>query len=414
MRKSNRQIRQPLPVENVEVSHKNVGLRLVFFWLFVAIAIAGIAVGVYFLARVEKGWQMVSPRSSAKANCSSDFSFYYYFDGTGSNNRSTYRALENKYTELTVTLYEDFADVPITDVKNVYYLNHHTNEIVDVAPYLYSSLKKAAESRYIFGAPIEAFYESLCASQGDWEAVDYDPARNDVLKAECLEILAYARDKNHISIEFFEDSKLRLNVSQEYLDFAEEHNVHSFIDFAYMKNAFIIDRMAKELVDLGFTNGLITSYDGYTRTLSSQECTFDLFSSIEKKEYYVGMAQLGGNYASVNLHAFGTNNRDVKLHYKYDDGAYAHCYFDMEDSISKCSADGLLVYSENKNCSDLLLSVLPIWISDNLDTAALSAGVAGGTEYAYVIGTKVHYSDAKLSVTVRPSTEELVFEAIKD
>ena len=201
---------------------------------------------------------------------------------------------------------------------------------------------------------------------------------------------------------------------QEYLDFAEEHNVHSFIDFAYMKNAFIIDRMAKELVDSGFTNGLITSYDGYTRTLSSQECTFDLFSSIEKKEYYVGMAQLGGNYASVNLHAFGTNNRDVKLHYKYDDGAYAHCYFDMEDSISKCSADGLLVYSENKNCSDLLLSVLPIWISDNLDTAALSAGVAGGTEYAYVIGTKVHYSDAKLSVTVRPSTEELVFEAIKD
>ena len=58
--------------------------------------------------------------------------------------------------------------------------------------------------------------------------------------------------------------------------------------------------------------------------------------------------------------------------------------------------------------------MLPIWISDNLDTAALSAGVAGGTEYAYVIGTKVHYSDAKLSVTVRPSTEELVFEAIKD
>lgn len=413
--RNNRKFLEPKPVESIEVSHKHTGLRFILFLVLIAVAIVGIALGIYFLLKVDKGWQMIEPRSSAKTNCSEDFSFYYYLDESAASNNSTIKALQNKYTELTVTLYQTFTPYEsVSDVNNVYYVNHHKNEVIEVDPYLYTALQKASSSRFIFCAPVQEYYETLCMSTEDWKATELDAARNTETEALYLEILSYTNNSSHINIEFLGNNKIKLNVSQAYADFAAAHDIVNFVDFSYMKNAFIIDRMAKELTDAGFTKGLITSYDGYTRTLSEQQCTFDLFSSVEKKEYYAGMIELGGNYASVNLHAFATNNKDRYLHYKYNDGTYAHCYFDLNDALSKCSVDGLILYSASKSCSDLISYALPVWIADSMDTATLASYKSSDINYVYTKGLKAHYSDANIRITMRPETENLKFEAIKD
>ena len=85
-----------------------MGLRLGFFIFFLILAIVGIGLGIYFAVRQESGWQLVEPRDSAKTNCSDEFNFYYYLNGKASENKTESKAVQNKYTELTVTAYQLF------------------------------------------------------------------------------------------------------------------------------------------------------------------------------------------------------------------------------------------------------------------------------------------------------------------
>ncbi|MBR1747149.1 MAG: hypothetical protein IJ735_02920 [Clostridia bacterium] len=390
-----------LPVEHVEVNHKHVGLRLFFFIFFVAVAIVGIALGVYFLTRSESGWETVTVRSSAMNNCGGDFGFYYYFEGTSTQNRSAYRAVQDKYTELCVTAYREFSPYEdFSDVKNVRYINAHPNEEIVVDEVLYKAFEKSAWSRFLYGAPVWQAYESLCASSDDWTAELYDGALNAEAAAYYAEVLSFASDPDSVDLELLGDNKLILHVSPTYLAYAQENGVESFVDFAYWKNAFIIDALVEGLRAAGFGAGFLTSYDGYTRTLTDQHCTFPLFAKIDDSFVHEGVAQLGKNFSSVALHSFITRGMDDEMHYLYADGHYAHVYVDPTDAVSKCATDCFIVYSPEKSCADLLPYVYPLWIADSFDSSALSSYSSAGLFYVYTDGPTAHYSDPDLVVTM--------------
>lgn len=416
-RQSNRQIRKPLPVEHVEVSHKHMGLRLGFFIFFLILAIVGIGLGTYFAVRQESGWQLVKPRDSAKTNCSDEFNFYYYLDGKASANKTESKAVQNKYTELTVTVYQLFTPYEeIAGVHNVYYINHHYNEEIEVDSVLYNAFEKVASSRFIFGAPVQTARDSLLSNANleDWQVAEYDPAKSDSALADCLELLSFTNDENHVRIELLGNNKIVLRVSDEYRNFIVANEIDYIIDFSYWKNAFIIDYMASELIGAGFSKGFLVSYDGYTRTLSDQNCSFYIFSKIDGSISYTAIAQLSGNFSSISLRSFGIGGMSDNLHYKYADGTYLHCYFDMTDALSKCSTDSLVVYSKTKKCTDILQGVYTIWIADSFDKAALTALKANGAEYVYARDSTVHYSDESLVVLLAENTDNITYSAIKD
>ena len=416
-RQSNRQIRKPLPVEHVEVSHKHMGLRLGFFIFFLILAIVGIGLGIYFAVRQESGWQLVEPRDSAKTNCSDEFNFYYYLNGKASENKTESKAVQNKYTELTVTAYQLFTPYEeIADVNNIYYINRHYNEEIEVDEVLYNAFEKVASSRFIFGAPVQTARDSLLSNTKleDWQVAQYDPAKSDSALADCLELLSFANDENHVRIELLGNNKIVLRVSDEYRNYIVANEIDYIIDFSYWKNAFIIDYMAAELVKSGFTNGFLVSYDGYTRTLSDQNCSLDIFSKIDGKINQIAIAQLSGNFSSISLRSFGIGGMSDSLHYKYADGTYLHCYFDMADAMSKCSTDCLIVYSKTKKCTDMLQDVYSIWIADSFDKTALTALKANGAEYVYAEDSTVHYSDDGLAIVLAENTDDITYSAIKD
>ncbi len=373
--------------------------------------------GVYFLVRTESGWQTITPRSSAKTNCSNEFKFSYYVNGRASENKTEIRAAQNKYTELCVIAYETFTPYEeIVEEHNIYYINRHYNEEIEVSDLLYNAFEKVASSRFIFNGPIQTYYDSVCVAEEDWRASQVDPSKNEEARTECLQILDYVRSEEHIKVELRDNNKIVLCVSEEYANFAVAHEIYNLVDFSYWKNAFIIDYMASELMSIGLTNGVISSYDGYTRTLSDQNCTFDIYSLIDSNVRGVGYAQIEGNFSAISLRSFIIlpNNKSDYLHYKYDDGTYSHCYVDMADAMSKCSTDSLVVYSKTKKCTDMLQDVYTIWIADSFDKEALTALKANGAEYVYAEDSTVHYSDGSLVVLLAENTDNITYSAIKD
>jgi len=415
MRDHRIKLRDPIPVERIEVSHKNIGPRVVAFWILVVIAVVAIALGIYFWLRTEKGWQVVEPRSSAKTNCSNEFRFYYYVNGKSSDNRAELRAAQDKYTELTVTMYELFSPYDdISDVRNVYYINRNLNEPIYIDSVLYKAFEKVSSSRFIYGAPVQAFYESLCSSRDDTAASLYDPARNSEAKAFYEKILAFANDENHVNIELLGDNKIILHVSEEYVAYAKENEIKNFIDFSYYKNAFIIDHMVEELNSIGLTSGLIVSYDGYTRTLSEQNCIFDIYSKLGNSYHQISQAKLSKSFSAIALHSYATSGIDGALHYVYKDGTTAHAYFDMNDAMSKCANDCFVVYSSSKNCADLIDFAYPVWVADTFDKSALAAYGAEDVYYAYAEETTTHYSDSALTVELPKDTEDRAYYATLD
>lgn len=81
------------------------------------------------------------------------------------------------------------------------------------------------------------------------------------------ETLAYVNNPDAIDIELLGENKLRLNVSDEYADFASQNDIVEYLDFFWLKNAFIVDYIAEHLAENSYIHGTITTYDGYTRHL---------------------------------------------------------------------------------------------------------------------------------------------------
>ena len=100
------------------------------------------------------------------------------------------------------------------------------------------------------------------------------PRENKETAAYFEEFLTYANDPDAVDLELLGDNRVRLHVSEEYLAFAAENGIDSFIDFYWMKNAFIVDYLAESLADAGFTNGSISSYDGFVRNLDERDVSY--------------------------------------------------------------------------------------------------------------------------------------------
>lgn len=60
---------------------------------------------------------------------------------------------------------------------------------------------------------------------------------------------------------------MRLEVSEEYQNWMAENGYETYLDFYWMKNAFIVDYLADLMIENGYIRGAISSYDGFNRNL---------------------------------------------------------------------------------------------------------------------------------------------------
>lgn len=365
-------------VEQVEVSERHIRLRWI---LFVAALVVGVGAMVYGLVSatdVGTGWQQIESNTNDGQTCSREFVFSYQLGRSGISAALEARQLTARYTDLTDKAYRVYHEGELfPDCNNVCYINQHPGESIEVDPWLYQAfdtLEKSG-SRALYLAPYYDEYRNLFAAENDAEAMGYDPYLNPDKAAEFLEIAEYVNDPAHVKVTLLGDNVIRLEVSDAYKAYAAENGIERYIDFFWMKNAFIADNIADAMIKVGYYYGTITSYDGFTRNFdrSGAEYSFSLMDERADKVLLAAQMRYTQPRSMVFLRTFALSELDTLHYYRAGDGTMRVPYVSARDGLCRAALPTLVGYSPTASCAELMLDMLPVFAADELDEAALKA-----------------------------------------
>lgn len=390
------------PVERIELHEGNTTKRLIAVIALIALAVGFFAYAISQLVSRSSGWTQIEPTSTDERNCTSEFVLQYDLGRSGSSATAEYKRISSVYTEAAISAYQTYHPTEVFGGRqNLAYLNRHPNEALSIDPALYAALEtlEAAQSRHLFLAPVAAQYEALAACSYDYEAENFDPAKDADVAAFVDEALAFVNDPTQISIELLDGGKARLNVSEAYLRFAEENGIMALLDFGWLKNAFIADDLAASLQQVGFPYGIVSSFDGFARRLGTQEdYSFNVFTLNDGVIYPAAVISCGTADAVVNLRSFALSEDDTERFYVYESGEVRTQYVSAADGASRTAFDSLTAYSSVRGCAQTALELAEVYIADEADPDALLALRDAGIETVFCADATVWHSDANVSI----------------
>lgn len=395
---------QPRPVDRVEVHDRHAGVRIILAALAVVIAVAAFAWAIGALTRVDQGWREIEVSSSGEMNCSQDFIFSYDLGGSGISAAAELKAITALYTEATERAYRVFSVYePCEGDNNLYALNRSVNTPVQVDPLLYQAfeLVERLGSRYVYLAPVYAEYHSLFFCSEDWETQGFDPYQNEDVRLFMEQAAAFARSPADVRVELLGNSTLRLTASDAYLAFAEEYGIVDLVDFSLMKNAFVIDALAQVMEDAGYNRGVISSYDGFVRSLSAPQLSYayNLYDQPQERQVCkAARLSYGGGTSLVNLRSFPLNRQKEIYFYVFADGTVRTAYADLKDGMSRSALPSLLATSHSAGCAETLLRLLPFYAAETLDEAGLLTLAEQGIFPLYPLNGRIVATDSGVTL----------------
>lgn len=391
-------------ISNIEVAKKNLPLRITLLALALVIAFGAFAYGISSLLTTKPGWTDIKS-TSASLNCSEDFVLSYNLGAGEMSATAENKQLTALYTKATEDAYQIFNNEYASDeLHNIHYVNTHFNEEITVESALYKALSAIAkaDNRNIYLAPAYAQYGQLFVCENDVEAMQYDPQRQDETKAYIAEVVKFANDPQMISIEILGNQKICLNVAQEYLEFIAANEIAYVLDFSWMVNAFIADYIADVLLENGFSNGYLSSYDGFTRNLLKTEDKFTLnvYHRTGREVTLPAAMTYTGSCSIVSLRDFPLSNSDRWHYYAFEDGRIASLMLDPADGAEKSAVASLISYSQTASCADILLSIAPLFVADSLDAQRLNALAEDEIYTVYPGLDAVYTNDGSLNISL--------------
>ena len=385
-------------ITNIEVDTKHLTLRVVLFSVFLVLGIGAIIYGLTGLFSDEGGWQIIEAEPYASADCSDEFTLQYELGAGDISPKTEYNQLSALYGEAAAKMYQLFHENQLFDgICNVAYLNEHPNETAEVDSVLYDAFEMLdkAGSRQLFAAPYWEYYNVLFSCGEDWEIESYDPTLNEELAQLFAETSGYINDPKAVSLELCGNNKVCLRVSEEYLRFAEENDIYCFISFHFMKNAFIIDYIADKLIQSGYTHGTISSFDGFYRDLDDRGTFYSLNLFDRNGNAVVCAATL--DYSKrlniVSLRAFPVSEEDSSRYYVTEKGEIRFPYIDTVRGICLAANDGLVCYSDDAGCAELLLQAIPVYIAESFQPELLTC------EFIYCKEGVIYYSEETVELS---------------
>jgi len=385
---------QPKPVERIEVEDGHIKKRTILLIIAIVVAVAAFAYGIANYTHVDTGWREIEI-DTKEMNCSQDFVFNYYLGGGGASALSEYRALVSLYSTATERAYRIFNSYEaFTGGNNLYAVNQSVNAPVHVDPVLYQAFEliERLDSRYVYLAPVYAEYHSLFFCNEDWETEGYDPYQNADIREYFAQAAAFAQDPEQVHVELLGNNTLQLNVSEEYAAFAEENGISTYVDFFWMKDAFIVDFLANTMENSGYTRGAISSYDGFVRCLSDEQLSYSYhFYDLLQGSSICNAARLNytGGTSLVHLHSFPIDPSKEIYYYQFEDGAVRHAYADLSDGLSKAAVPAMIATSREMGCAETLLRLLPLYAADTLDQDGLAQLTAEGIFPLYSVDRRI-------------------------
>lgn len=397
-------------VEKIQLSTSNIVLRAIAVGVLILIAVICFGRAISDFVNVQPGWEEITVESDA-VNCSTDFIFNYDFTDYGGDASAAYKLLTSLYSDACEDAFLIFTkDVSQEGVHNLAYLNAHTNETVTVEEALYEALELIVQSgnRHIYLAPVYVEYNRIFSCDSAEEAAWYDPVQNEEIMAYIQELIAFCNDPEMVDLELLGENQVCLHVSDAYLAYAEENGLDAYLDFGWMTNAFIIDYLAETLIEGGYTCGYLSSYDGFTRNLDTrgESYSFNLFDDKGTTIYVPAVFSSTEPVSIVFLRDYPLDDKDSWHYFDFGGDHIVTSYIDPADGTSKCYYDNLVSYSAEAGCGEILMKMIPSFISDEFDPTVSDAW----QEEIYTIwfdGFTLGHNDPNAAISLTESGEEV-------
>lgn len=311
---------------------RNTRRRIALGVLMLIAAAIGIAALLNVLYSRDPGWRRIPLRSGSMAQAYEQQLVFHYNLGESDVPATTeYRRLQSLYTKA------------LSDAKSLYNLkriNSSPNKEIKVSKELYAALKKLVDSgdRRIFLGPVYELYSSVFQALNDRDAARNDPYLNEDAYAYLQSVMKFVSSASDINILFAYDNKITLAVSDEYLEFAKDNGITTYIDFFWMENVFMVDYIADTMIANNYTLGKVASYDGFSRDLDIKE-----------------------GYAQVIIRRIPDRKVDISHYYAYADGSVRHAYIDATNGLCCDIPKDFGIHQDGYTCEcfDSLLGMLP-------------------------------------------------------
>jgi hypothetical protein len=353
---------------------------------------------------VQPCWNAVEAVCDAP-NYSSEFTFMYDFSESGGNAAAVNKQLTGIYSTALEDAFRIFSkDTEVEAFHNLQDLNSRINEEVVIHQALYHALEvlNRYDNRCIFLAPVYVEYNRVFNSESEGEALVYDPQQNGEVMKFIRQAVSYIADENHIRLELQGENTVRLAVSEEYRAFAQEMGIEEFLDFGWMRNAFVADYLASQLTQQGFTKGYLASFDGFTCNLGANDLSFNLYDRQGNHIYVPGKLVYSGSRSMVFLRDYPLSDMDRWNYRVYQDGRIVSSLIDPQDGTNKSSVANLVSYSQETGCAEVLMEMLSVYMTDDFEEAAVMNMAQKGIYSIWCEGNTVYYNDAAMQLeTVR-------------
>jgi hypothetical protein len=215
--------------------------------------------------------------------------------------------------------------------------------------------------------------------------------------------MGFVSSRDHVHLELLGNNQVKLCVSAEFLNYAENNGVEALLDFGWMKNAFIADFLADALTEKGYTQGYLVSYDGYGRYLEGETTEYTL-SLYDRFEYTVDRPASFSVKGAVNTAIFRNYpliEGDIWHYFSFGTtGTIASVYADPADGVCKSATDNLVCYSQRVSCAEMVLTCAPLFLTEELNESALVNMAAEGVYTIWAEGKEIRYTDSALTLTI--------------
>lgn len=335
-------------VERVELNEKHMGLRFAAFALCLALGLTALGFGIYGLMSTEPGWAEIEA-SSGDVHCGGDLTFKYLF---GEDATAQRKVLTTLYTQECTKLgklfdaAQTYEDAP----NNLCYVNTHPGEDIPVDPLLYQAFERlqAAGDRTVYLGILNAYYLNLYYEDQDIRG-GLDPFEDPDTAEVFRQLEEYAGSS--VEVKLLGDGTVRLELDPEYEEFAGELGLDCYLDFGWLRSAFILDHIAGELSARGYTQGILASFDGFTRSLGGDvgAVRLGVYRWDGARAVETGKRELDTPVNAAALNGFPISG---------DDGRAFVCQSILLGVPAGAGAETVMLSSDTEDCVGLALEVL--------------------------------------------------------
>ena len=392
-------------LHHFELSDKNRTVRWVLIVILLAVAVVAIIVGMMGALQTPAGWHTVTA-SSTKQNCSDEFVLQYEYGAGEASPSAESKALELLYGKTVENAWKlFFNEAGLSDLAGILEINQHPNEEITVNSSLYQALEQVVSSgsRALYLAPVYAQYDRVFYSENAVIAQDCDPGQDADQRMYVQTLADYARDPEAVQLVLNGGNKVMLRVSEDYLAFAKENEIDYFVDFGWLRNAFIADYIAAVLTENGFTNGYLASVDGFTRNLDQRGNAYslNLFNKGDDGIDLAAVMDYTAPQSLVFLRSYPMYDLDSRRYYSFADGRTVTAMIDPADGQSKTATGNLVSYSDKLSCGELVLAVMPVYVADSLSEDSLNGLTERGIHSVWFSGKQLVYNQKNRDLTIK-------------